>query len=77
MALKHAIFEASNIGANSSTPGAKTDTMARGPKAPIDHLDAKIIACLEREPFSSAHSLAEALDVSPATVLGRFTIPWQ
>jgi hypothetical protein len=37
----------------------------------IDHLNAKIIACLEREPFSSAYLLAEALDVSPATVLSR------
>jgi hypothetical protein len=36
---------------------------------PIDHLDAKIMVCLEGEPFSSACSLAKALDVSPATVL--------
>jgi hypothetical protein len=36
----------------------------------IDHLDAKTIACLEKESFSSTYSLAEALDVSPATVLG-------
>jgi hypothetical protein len=38
-------------------------------RPPIGHLDAKIIACLEREPFCSAYLLAEALDVSPATVL--------
>jgi DNA-binding Lrp family transcriptional regulator len=37
----------------------------------IDHIDAKIIACLEGEPFASAYSLPEALDVSPATVLSR------
>jgi hypothetical protein len=43
----------------------------RSERAPIDHLDIKIIACLEREPFSSAYSLAKALDVSPATVLTR------
>jgi hypothetical protein len=51
----------------------------------FDHLDTKIIACLEREPFSSAHSLAEDLEVSPAAVLSRlhnslgmkdFHLPW-
>jgi hypothetical protein len=41
----------------------------RSGRPPINHLDAKIIACLEREPFSSAYSLAEALDVLPAAVL--------
>jgi predicted transcriptional regulator len=30
-----------------------------------------MIACLEREPFSSAYSLAESLDVSPAAVSRR------
>jgi hypothetical protein len=30
-----------------------------------------MIAYLEREPFFAAYSLAEALDVSPATVLSR------
>jgi hypothetical protein len=40
-------------------------------RPPIDHLDAKIIGCLEKEPFSSAHSLAGALDVSPGTILNR------
>jgi hypothetical protein len=30
-----------------------------------------MIANLEKEPFSSAHSLAEAMNVSPATVLSR------
>jgi hypothetical protein len=43
----------------------------RSGRPPIDHLDAKIITCVEREPFSSAYSLAEALDMSPATVLSR------
>jgi hypothetical protein len=43
----------------------------RSGRIPIDHLDATIIGCLERELFFSAHSLAEALDVSPATVLSR------
>jgi hypothetical protein len=38
---------------------------------PIDHSNAKIIACLEREPFSSAPSLVEALEMSPPTVLSR------
>jgi hypothetical protein len=42
----------------------------RSGRPQIEHLDAKIIACLERESFSSAYSLAETLDVSPATVLG-------
>jgi hypothetical protein len=37
----------------------------------MDHLDATIIVCLEREPFSSAHSLVEALDALPAAVLSR------
>jgi hypothetical protein len=40
-------------------------------KPPIDHLDAKIIACLDREPFSLVYSLAEALEMSPAAVLSR------
>jgi hypothetical protein len=39
--------------------------------ARINHIDAKIIACLERELFSSAYSLIEALEVSPATVLSH------
>jgi hypothetical protein len=43
----------------------------RSGRPPIDHLDAKIIPCLEREPFSSAYSLVEALNMSPATVLSR------
>jgi hypothetical protein len=43
----------------------------RSGRLPIDHLDAKIITNLEKERFSSAHSLAEALDVPPATVLSR------
>jgi hypothetical protein len=38
---------------------------------PIDHLDAKIIACLESKPFSSEAWLAGALDVSPAAVLSH------
>jgi hypothetical protein len=33
------------------------------------------MACLENEPFSSAHSLAEALDLSPTTVLSRSRNP--
>jgi hypothetical protein len=72
--LKPTVFEASNIGVNSSTAGAKTYTIGddlRSGRSPIDHFDAKIIACLERESFSSAHSLAKALDVSPATVLSH------
>jgi hypothetical protein len=44
----------------------------RSGRLPIDHLDAKIIARLEREPFSSRYSVAEALDVFPATLLSRF-----
>jgi hypothetical protein len=44
----------------------------RSGRPPIDHLDAKIIACLEREPFSSVYSLVEVLELSPATVLSRF-----
>jgi hypothetical protein len=55
------------IGVNSLTVGAKTYTMSRGPEAAIDHLDAKILVCLEREPFASAYSLAKALHVWPAT----------
>jgi hypothetical protein len=43
----------------------------RSGRPPIDHLEAKSIVCLEREPFSSADSLTEALDVSPAIVLSR------
>jgi predicted ArsR family transcriptional regulator len=43
----------------------------RSGRPPIDHLDAKIIAGLEMEPFSSAYSLAEALDVSPTAVLSH------
>jgi hypothetical protein len=41
----------------------------RSERPPIDYLDAKIIARLERKPFSSASSLVKALDVSPAAVL--------
>jgi hypothetical protein len=41
----------------------------RSGRPQIDHLDTKIIAYLERELFSSECSLAEALDVLPATVL--------
>jgi hypothetical protein len=44
---------------------------SRSGRPPIDHLDAKSTVCLEREQFSSADSLAETLDVSPATVLSR------
>jgi hypothetical protein len=40
-------------------------------RPPINHLDTKILACLESEPFQSAYSLAEALGVSQATVLNR------
>jgi hypothetical protein len=40
----------------------------RSGRPPINHPDTKIVACLEREPFASAYSLAEALDVLPATV---------
>jgi hypothetical protein len=43
------------------------DPMSGRPQ--IHHLDAKIIACLEKEPFPWACLLGEALDVSPATVL--------
>ena len=43
----------------------------RSGRPPIDHLDTKILACLESEPFQSAYSLAEALGVSHATVLNR------
>jgi hypothetical protein len=32
MALKHTVFEASNVGVNSSTARAKTSTTARGPE---------------------------------------------
>jgi hypothetical protein len=34
MALEPTVFEASNIGVNSSTPGAKIYTMIRGPEDP-------------------------------------------
>jgi hypothetical protein len=43
----------------------------RSGRPPIDHLDTKILACLESEPFQSTYSLAEALGVSQATVLNR------
>jgi hypothetical protein len=43
----------------------------RSGSPPVDHLNAKIVPCLERELFSLGYSLAEALDVSPATVLSR------
>jgi hypothetical protein len=36
-----------------------------------DHFNIKILASLERESFSLAYSLAEALDASSATVLNR------
>jgi hypothetical protein len=45
--------------------------MIRGPEDPRLIIGAKIIACSEREPFFSAYSPAEALDMSPATVLSR------
>jgi hypothetical protein len=44
---------------------------SRSGRPGIDHLDARIIACLEREPFSSAYSLVKALGMSPAAVLSR------
>jgi hypothetical protein len=73
MALNPTVFEASNIGVNYSTAGARTCTMIRGPKDPrlIISTPKLLIACLERKPFSPAYSLAEALDLSPATVLSR------
>jgi hypothetical protein len=43
----------------------------RSGRPPINHLDAKILACLEREPLSSAYLLAEALGASPITVLNH------
>jgi hypothetical protein len=43
----------------------------RSGRPPIDHLDTKILACLESEPSQSAYSLAEVLGVSQATVLNR------
>jgi hypothetical protein len=71
MALKLTVFQASNIGVNSSTAGANLHDDPRSGGTLIDHLDAKIIACLEREPFSSADSLIKALELSPAAVLSR------
>jgi hypothetical protein len=60
MALKPTVFEASNTGVNSSTAGAKTYPMIRGPEDPrlIISTPKLSIACLERESFSSAYSLA-------------------
>jgi hypothetical protein len=37
----------------------------------IDHLDTKILACLDKAPFQSARSLAQELGVSLSTVLTR------
>jgi hypothetical protein len=43
----------------------------RPERPPIDHLDAKIVACSEREQFSSAYSLADAQNVAPASILSH------
>jgi hypothetical protein len=45
------------------------DPRSRGP--PLHHLDTNSIEYLERESSFSACSLAEGLDVSPATILSR------
>jgi hypothetical protein len=36
---------------------------------PIDFIDTKMLSALEREPFHSAHSLAEVVGVSYSTVI--------
>jgi hypothetical protein len=43
----------------------------RSGRLPTDHLYAEHIACMDREPFALADSLAETMDVSPAAVLSR------
>jgi hypothetical protein len=43
----------------------------RSGRPPIDFLDTKILACLEKEPFHSAYSLAEVLHVSHSTILNH------
>jgi DNA-binding transcriptional ArsR family regulator len=35
---------------------------------PLEYADARILACLSHEPFSSICSIAQALDLAPATV---------
>jgi hypothetical protein len=40
-------------------------------RSPIDFLDIKILACLEKEPLHPAHSFPEVLDVSHSTILNH------
>jgi hypothetical protein len=40
-------------------------------RPPIDYVDAEILGCLQKEPFSSSHSLAQTLNLSQSTVLDR------
>jgi hypothetical protein len=44
---------------------------ARPGRPPIDFLDLQILRCLEKGPFHSAYSLAEALGVSHTTILSH------
>jgi hypothetical protein len=40
-------------------------------RPPIDFLDIRILALLDEQPFQSAYSIAETLDVSYSTILNR------
>jgi hypothetical protein len=43
-------------------------------RLPLDDVDARILACLGHEPFSSTRSIAQALGLAPATVHRHLTI---
>jgi hypothetical protein len=43
----------------------------RSGRPPVDFLDIRMLTCLEKEPFHSAYSLAEILNVSHTTILNH------
>jgi hypothetical protein len=47
------------------------DDEPRSVRPPIDFFDIQILSSLEKQPFHSAYSLAEILDVSHTTILNH------
>jgi hypothetical protein len=47
------------------------DEEPRSGRPPIDFLDIQILSSIEKQPFHSAYSLAEILDVSHTTILNH------
>jgi hypothetical protein len=49
---------------------------AKHGRPPLDNVDARILACVSHDRFSSIRSIAQALGLAPATVDRHLAIPW-